>query len=215
VSVSTGPSCQWSASNVPPWVTITDGGGTITGPRQLSYTVQANSATSPRSGGITIGDRVHTINQDGATPSCTYDVQPSSQNFGAGGGEGRFTVLTQPTCTWSASSGAPDWATITSAGGPGQGDVVYTVRPNGGQASRSTSITVNGRVHTVTQDALAPTCTYGVQPPSANFAAGGHAPTTLILGRRTSLLMAAAASSEFRPRRAVPGPHRALRSGPA
>lgn len=170
VTVNTAAGCQWSASNVPPWVTVSGGQGA--GPGQLSYTVQANSAVSPRSGGITIGGQVHAISQEAATASCSYSLQPAAQNFGAGGGEGRFTVVTQVGCTWSASSGAP-WATVTTVGGPGQGDVVYAVQANSGQTARATGITVNGQVHNVTQDAAAQTCTYAVQPASANFAAAG------------------------------------------
>lgn len=170
VTVSTQAGCAWTASGAPTWITVNGGQGT--GPGQFSYTVQANAGTSARSGGITVGGQTHAVTQDAAAPTCTYSLQPGSQNFSAAGGEGRVTVMTQPGCTWSASSGAP-WATVSTPTGTGQADVVYNVQANSTTSTRSTTISVGGQAHTVTQDAAAPTCTYSVQPTSQNFAAGG------------------------------------------
>jgi Viral BACON domain len=78
-------------------------------------------------------------------------LSPTSLNFGAAGGEGRFTVTTQAGCEWKASSGA-SWAVVTSGSGTGSGEVVYAVQPNT-EGARSTSITVGSQAHSVMQSA--------------------------------------------------------------
>ncbi len=170
VTVNTQSGCQWSATNAPSWVSVS--GSQNTGPGELTYTVQENSSSSSRSGAITIGGQTHAVNQDAASPTCTFTLQPGSRTFNAAGGEGRISVVTQVGCVWSASSGAP-WATVATPNGTGPGDVVYMVLANGTFSSRSTSITVNGQTHGVTQDAAAPSCTFSVQPTSRNFGPGG------------------------------------------
>lgn len=170
VTVNTQAGCAWTASGAPSWITVTGGQGT--GPGQFSYTVQAHDAASSRSGTISVGGQAHTVTQEAAAPTCTYSLQPASRTFTAAGGEGRVTVTTQPGCTWTASSGAP-WAVVSTPTGTGQGDVVYNVEANSTTSARSTSITVNGQSHMVTQDAAAPACTYIVQPTSQSFPSGG------------------------------------------
>src|SRR4029450_6882586 len=107
-----------------------------------------------RSTTITIGGQTHTVTQDAAAPPCTFTINPSSQNFTASGGEGRFTVTTQAGCQWSATSSAA-WLTITSGSGTGTGDGVDVVQPNPATTPRSTAVTVDGQTYTVNQEAAA------------------------------------------------------------
>ena len=87
--------------------------------------------------------------------SCTYSVSPTTRIFPSAGGPGTFSVTTQPGCSWSASENA-SWITITSGqSGNGSGSVGYQVSANTGP-TRSSTITVQGRTHTVYQDELLP-----------------------------------------------------------
>lgn len=172
VTVTTQAGCAWTATGAPAWVTVSGGQGSGSG--QFSYTVQANTGASARSGSISVAGQGHAIAQEAAAPTCTYSLQPASLNFGAGGGEGRFDVVTQAGCSWTASSGA-GWAVVGTGSGSGPAQVVYTVQANAETSARSTTIAVNGQVHTVTQDAAAPACTYSVAPASQSFPASGGA----------------------------------------
>ena len=177
VTVNTQSGCQWSVSNTPPtWITVTGGQGTVGVP--LTYRVEPNSTTAARSGSIVVNGRTHTVNQE-APATCTYIVQPPSRNFGANGGEGRFTIVTQQNCAWQVSGG-DGWAIPATTSGTNQSEIVYNVQPNNTTSSRTTTITVNGAPHTVTQDGMAATCTVSVQPTSQNFPAGVGSATVAI-----------------------------------
>jgi hypothetical protein len=170
-TVDTQAGCSWNASVASggaSWVTLTSGSGSGRG--QVSFSVQANSATSSRQTTIAVGGQSFTITQEAAAPTCTYTLPVTSQNFTATGGNGQFSINTQSGCSWNASSGA-FWVT-TSSTGSGSGNVSYSVQSNSG-AARQTTITVGGQSFTVTQEAAAPTCTYTLAPTSQNFAAAG------------------------------------------
>ncbi len=175
-SVTTQANCAWTASSNQGWATTTSSG---TGNGAVSYSVQANSGGA-RQASITVsgggGSQSHSVTQQAApAPTCTYTLQPTSQDHPFGGGPGNFSVTTQANCAWTAGSNQ-GWAT-TSSSGTGNGAVSYTVQANSGGARQAT-ITVSGgggsASHSVTQQAQpAPTCTYSAQPGSAQFPAGG------------------------------------------
>ncbi len=152
-SVATPAGCAWSASDDAEWVSLTTSTGT--GQGDVVYTVQANASTDSRAASILVAGQSHTVVQAGAAPACTYSLSSTSSTVPAGGGEGRFTVLTQTGCAWSASDDA-EWVSLTTSTGTGQGDVVYTVQANTSTDSRAASILVAGQTHGVTQAGAAP-----------------------------------------------------------
>jgi hypothetical protein len=164
--------CTWSATVVgtAAWLTLNTSQGS--GDGSVSYTVQGNNG-SARTIGISAGGQTHTVSQQAQqAPTCTYQLQPSSRNFGAGASEGRFNVVTQQGCSWQATSNAPDWATLVTTSGSGPSEVIYNVQANGTGASRSTSISVNDQSHGITQEAAAPTCTYSISATQQSFGPG-------------------------------------------
>ena len=64
VDVSTGASCQWTATTDAPWVTMWTTGGTGNG--TVAFDVKPNASSSSRTGTITIADQTLTLQQDGA-----------------------------------------------------------------------------------------------------------------------------------------------------
>ncbi len=177
VTVTTQTGCTWTASAPPPWMTYTTGSGSGTG--DVVYNVQANTGTEMRSAGIVVGGQTHTVTQTGAAPACTYSIAPGTRTLPSLGGEGRFTVTTQAGCTWNATGGA-SWLTITTGSGSGLGDVVYVALLHVGIEPRSADIAVAGQVHTVTQSAPVPLCTYTLSPPALTFTpAGGEGRVTV------------------------------------
>jgi hypothetical protein len=85
-------------------------------------------------------------------PSCTYTLSPSGpQSFGASGGTGSFSVLTQAGCSWTAVSNA-GFITITGgSSGTGNGVVTYSVAANSSTSLRSGNITAGGQTYIVNQ----------------------------------------------------------------
>jgi uncharacterized protein (TIGR03437 family) len=153
VRVTTAATCTWTARSNADWITI-DAGQSGTGSGAVSFSVPANPATTPRTGTLTIAGQTHTVTQAGGqvTPTCTYEILPTSASFAAAGGTGSLAVTASAaTCAWTATSNVA-WITIT-AGTPGSGNgtVRYTVAANSATASRTGTLTVAGRTFTVTQ----------------------------------------------------------------
>jgi hypothetical protein len=148
-TLTTQAGCAWTAVAAAMWVTVSTPSGT--GSSVVVYTAAANSDPAARSTTITAGGQVHTVNQAGAPAPCTYSLDPTSASYMAPGGSATFKVMTQPGCTWTASTMAP-WITVTSGAGNGTGDVAYSVQVNSTGAARSDTITVAGQVFTVSQE---------------------------------------------------------------
>jgi len=84
VTVTTQAGCAWTVSNVPSWVTITAGNGG-TGSGQVSYTAQANTSASSRTGTLAIGGQTFTLTQAGASSGQTEELKTDD-----GTSEGQF-----------------------------------------------------------------------------------------------------------------------------
>ena len=67
----------------------------------VSYTVAANTSTTPRTGTLTIAGQTVTVTQAGA---CTYTVAPTTQSVLAAGGSQSAAVTTASGCNWTGVS---------------------------------------------------------------------------------------------------------------
>jgi hypothetical protein len=159
-SVGVTSGCGWAGVSGASWLTITSA-ATGTGNGTLSFSVGANSATSPRSGTITIAGNTFTVNQAGV--SCSTSLSSTSQTAVPGGGTGAVTVTAPAGCAWTAASNNTAWLTVTSGNsGNGSGTVSFSDTPNTGAASRTGTLLIGGVTFTVTQSA----CGYTVTPAS-------------------------------------------------
>jgi hypothetical protein len=184
VTLTTTAGCAWTAVSSEGWLSVASTSAGGTGPAEITYTAAANTATSSRTATITVAGEVHTVTQSAATPACTYDVAPPSRTVASTGITATVALTTAPGCPWTAVS-SQTWLTIAmgSAGGSGPADITYTVAPNTTSSSRTATVTVGGRTHTVTQDAPPVTCTYSLSPASREFQpAGGSGTVTLTTG---------------------------------
>src|SRR6185369_7031666 len=121
------------------------------------FRVRASNSTGTTTGG----------SQSFTTTSCSYSINPTSQNFSAAGGTGMVTVTATSGCGWTVVNNLP-WVTINSGGsGAGNGVVNYTVVSNTG-AARMGIITIAGQTFTVNQDGV---CSFSISPTSQNFTA--------------------------------------------
>jgi general secretion pathway protein D len=172
VGVSTGSTCDWTAVSTVTWITITSG-ATGTGDGSVAYTVAANTATTPRTGSLTIGGQTFTIAQDGANTACSFSLTPSSQTFASAAGSGTITVVTDAVCGWTAISPVP-WVIILSGQiGTGVGTVAFQVAQNDG-AARTATLTIAGTPFLVSQQAAGTIgCNYAVIPTAVTVPAEG------------------------------------------
>jgi hypothetical protein len=174
VTITTAAGCTWSATASAGWISIS-GVASGTGPGTVAYSVGPTSSTSSRSGTLTIAGQIHTITQQGRTPTaCTYELSPQSADLSKDGGAGTFTVTAPADCAWTASSDSP-WLTITGgAQGSGTNTVSYTAARSTDIADRTGTISVADRRFTLRQLGDAGLCQYSVAPValSACMAAG-------------------------------------------
>ena len=171
LTVNTQAGCSWTATSNTSWITIT-GGSSGAGSGTVSYSVNANGSSSSRTGTIRAAGKTFTISQAG-TPSCTYNISPTSATYGASGGNGSVSVSTTAGCTWTASSNNNSWIHITGGtSGTGSGTVSYSVNANGNSNSRTGTISVAGKTFAISQ-AGTPSCTYSISPTSATYGASG------------------------------------------
>lgn len=87
------------------------------------------------------------------TGPCNYLTSPATNDFGPAGGYTDLAVSTGPECSWTATTDAPWLNIISGESGTGNGTVVYGVAANTGPA-RTGHVRVEGRVHTVFQEAV-------------------------------------------------------------
>ncbi|MCL5098174.1 MAG: choice-of-anchor D domain-containing protein [Candidatus Omnitrophica bacterium] len=116
-------------------------------PTGADYHIQVISMSNPALTGMSAG--MFTI--QGGAAVCTYSVTPLNPSFGATGGTASLNVTTTAGCAWIATSNDA-WITMTSgSSGTGSGTVLYTVSPNTSANPRSGTMTVAGRIVTVSQ----------------------------------------------------------------
>jgi hypothetical protein len=165
VAVTSTAGCTWNATSNVPWLRVS-GGASGNGSGTVQMTVDAHTGGA-RSGTATIAGRTFTVNQGAG---CSFAINPTGQNVGAGPGTVVVNVSAADSCGWTAVSNA-GWLTVTAGGaGSGNGAVQVDVQANNG-AGRSGTVTIAGQTLTVTQESG---CTFVVAPETiAAPAAGG------------------------------------------
>lgn len=123
--------------------------------------------------GVTYEARVSAIGPDGKSPvavspntfqfACPSSLTASSYVFEPFGGSGSLYIQTPAVCPWAATSSVP-WLTPKpgNASGFGGGLAVFTAAINDTKAPRSATLTVGGKLVTVTQPVA--TCAYTLTP---------------------------------------------------
>jgi hypothetical protein len=170
INVTTTSDCPWSAVSEASWIALSSsasgsGNGTV------SFTVAPNPGEA-RSSAIAIANQRPNITQAGvsappAPPTCSANISPTSQNIPAAGGTATVAVSVTGTCQWTSTSGAT-WITVTSgATGTSNGAVTFSVANNAG-AARTGTLTIAGRVLTVSQAGSSSPPTPAPDPPAPN-----------------------------------------------
>ena len=107
------------------------------------------------SGVVLSGGRINVAAAIANPTVCGYSLSGSASSFPFAGGSGTFDVTSGTNCGFAAFSDQP-WVVVTSNPGAGAGSVQYTVAPNYSLAARTATLTVAGRLFTVTQSGTGP-----------------------------------------------------------
>lgn len=81
VHVTTDARCSWTATSNASWIRTSGPSVPRTGPGEAQYVVDANAATAPRTGTLTIGNRTFTVSQNGAEARLRLDVVASAASY--------------------------------------------------------------------------------------------------------------------------------------
>ena len=105
-----------------------------------------------------------------AVDLAAASISPAAAGFASGGGGGAVNVTAPGGVGWQTFAGT-SWITVTAGSGSGNGTVSYTVAQNVGPA-RSSTLTIAGRILTVTQSAPSSLSVTSVAPPARRTSGG-------------------------------------------
>ena len=178
VGVSAQAGCDWTARSEAPWISIV-GGEAGRGAGTVAISVAPNPGADARAGSVTIAGQSYLIEQAGAVvggplppqppnnPECRFTVSPLTGSVGSEGGTLEVSVVTSPTCSWTAASTAPWIQMLGGVAETGSGLRRFVVAPNTSQVPRTGTLGVAGADITVTQAAAnAPPPTPEPPPPA-------------------------------------------------
>ncbi len=166
VSIQTSPSCPWTISGLPNWLTVS-GSAAGAGGGPITLVAAANASGASRSANVSIGGITVPVSQASAPSSggeaggggggllgnCDISLGSTSASLTAEGGSGSFKLTTIFGCGWSIS-GAPSWITFPNGTtGSNSATINFQVAANSG-ATRSGTFNVSGMPFTVTEGSL-------------------------------------------------------------
>ena len=161
VSVTAVSGCSWSVSNSIPWIAMYSDSNSL-GNGAVTYTVDANSTFSSRTGVVMIADVLYAVIQSGLPAVCSYRLSPTNRTHGYGSAANTISLVTDGGCQWTVVN-TNDWIAINSSlNGISSATVSYTVEPNPNLDDRSGVILVGGQSFILTQKGLS--CSYSMSP---------------------------------------------------
>ncbi len=148
--LATGSNCPWAAtsSSNNPWLQVA-AGATGAGNGTVSYSVEANTSTTSRTGSLTIGGRSFTVTQAGV--ACAYNIGNFPTLFSSNGGSVTFLVTPTGNCSWRAIENVSWLSFSPSTTVTGARTVTLTVSRKNSSGSRTTTVTIADKSFTITQ----------------------------------------------------------------
>lgn len=174
VTVTAGDSCIWTATANDAWLKVSSG-ASGRGNGSVHFDVAANTATTSRTGTLTIAGRTFTVTETGKNEpvECTYSVAPVTFAPCMAHGTLLATLTTQNACTWTAEPDA-NWLTVSQSNGSGTATITigytdnYDAPRDGIVMLRWPTATAGQNVHVAQAG-----CSYGVSTTAIAFAAAG------------------------------------------
>ncbi len=171
-SVTTNPlGCVFNATSNADWLVIS--GKTSSA---VNFNIAANtgaSNTGGRTGSITIGDKLYTVNQAAAPVNCAAYFTPATHSASYAGGVYSVMVSSGQDCRWTATT-ATAWITLDAGtvSGVRRGALTYALATNTTTQARTGTIQAFGQTFTITQ-AAPPACSFGVNSAMLSVSASG------------------------------------------
>ena len=131
--------------------------------------------------------------------ACSFSITPSSQSFTSSGGSGTVGVTGSSGCPWTSVSNS-SWIVITSnATATGSGTTYYSVSPNTNASARTGTLTIGGRVFTVSQSGASSQYSLNITKAGTGSGTVANNPTGSSFNAGTTVTLTAApnASSTF------------------
>lgn len=177
VSVDTpSTQCTWSVSENETWLSVS--GSSWSGDGTVRITAGANTSTSSRTGVVTIAGQSFTVNQAGASGSCSCSISPTSKSFTSAGGTVDVTIMTGSSCSWTAGD-SMNWVSLSRTSGVGSGTLRITVSENKTYYDRSGTVSIGGKTFTITQSKTT-ACSFSISPTSKAFDSAGGSVTVSV-----------------------------------
>jgi subtilisin family serine protease len=107
------------------------------------------------SGVVLSSGRINVANAIANPTICSYALSSHASSYLVQGGNSSFDVTSNINCGFAAFSDQP-WVVVTSSPGAGNGSVQFTVAPNYSLESRTATLVIAGRLHTITQAGTGP-----------------------------------------------------------
>jgi hypothetical protein len=152
---SNQPSCSWTITGTPGWLTLST--SSASGTQTVNLTVATNTGSTIRSAILSIAGQTITIIQAApVSATCDFTVSAPQTSFPAAGSTGAIQIqASTSTCNWSIS-GSPSWIILSPTSGTGSQTVGITVSANTG-TTRTATLTIAGQTLTITQAAASTT----------------------------------------------------------
>ncbi|EIJ43642.1 hypothetical protein BegalDRAFT_2807 [Beggiatoa alba B18LD] len=159
---ATTSNCAWTASSNVSWITLDKLNGQ--GSTELTFSVDANTSTSPRTGTLIIAGQTISITQLGMEETaCSYSISPTSIDIDSTGVAALPITVTASAshCSWSASSNET-WISTSDLTGQGSAQVTLGVSMNMTSTARTGTVNIAGEILSVRQTGIASQyCTNG------------------------------------------------------
>lgn len=167
--------CAWSASQVPTWVTLSEGTGV--GTRTITASASANVLSARRLDTLTLAGVSVSLDQAGVV--CTFALSGTSTEVDAPGGAISVQVqVNAPDCSVPTSSGVP-WISVVLSSSAGASRLLsVSVGQNVLAAPRQGSIAIGGAPFTVNQRGVP--CAFQLSAASLSVSAAGGVARVLV-----------------------------------
>lgn len=176
VSVSTDPTCAWTASSPCNWVTTSPASGTGNG--QVALTYLANTTSQSRTCTLTIAGQPFVLTQNGVP--CTYSFPQGQLTVGSNANSPTIPFITNlSTCAWTSQSSCT-WLTTNPTSGTGSISLAIVHEANPLPIARTCTLTVGGATLVVTQQASGG-CIYQLSSSSESIPATGEILNPILL----------------------------------
>jgi glucan-binding YG repeat protein len=150
--VLTPSNCDWTATSLASFITITSAVSGTGGAPPITFTVDANMGAG-RTGRIQVVNggftRLFSVQQPSG---CPFALSQENIHFSGSVGSGQVQVTAAGACGWSSLT-KDNWITINSGAGTGNGTVNFTVAANSTGNERTGTVQIGARTLTIMQGA--------------------------------------------------------------